>query len=177
LAFSKQHKDKLVAQYADWIKQSQGVFVLSYSKMSMKEIDTLRAKVRDNGGEIHVVKNTLMNLALDKVGITQKDVLDGTTIAGFAFSDAPGLAKILSEASAKSEVFALKGGFLGTEVLTASQVKSLADLPPLPVMRATLLGTLLAPTSKLVRTLAEPARGLAAVIKAYSEQGAEPAAA
>ncbi len=42
---------------------------------------------------------------------------------------------------------------------------------------ATLLGTLLAPASKLVRTLAEPARGLAAVIKAYSETGAAPAAA
>ena len=177
MAFSKQHKDKLVAQYADWIKQSQGVFVLSYAKMSMKEIDTLRAKVRDHGGEIHVVKNTLMNLALDQMGITKKDVFDGTSIAGFAFNDAPGLAKILSDASAKSEVFALKGGFLGTEALSASQVKALADLPPLPVMRATLLGTLLAPASKLVRTIAEPARGLAAVIKAYSEQGAAPAAA
>ena len=54
-------------------------------------------------------------------------------------------------------------------MLNASQIKALADLPPLPVMRATLLGTILAPASKLVRTLAEPARGLAAVIKAYSE--------
>jgi len=45
----------------------------------------------------------------------------------------------------------------------------LAELPPLPVMRATLLGTIMAPASKLVRTIAEPARGLAAVVKAYSE--------
>lgn len=177
MAFSKQHKDKLVAQYAEWIKQSQGVFVLSYDKMSMKEIDALRAKVRESGGEIHVVKNTLMKLAMDQVGITRQDVFDGSTIAGFAYNDAPGLAKILSEASNKSEIFALKGGFLGSEVLTPNQVKSLADLPPLPVMRAMLLGTLLAPASKLVRTLAEPARGLAAVIKARSEQGAAPAAA
>jgi large subunit ribosomal protein L10 len=42
-------------------------------------------------------------------------------------------------------------------------------MPPLPVMRATLLGVLQAPAGKLVRTLAEPARGLAAVIKARSE--------
>lgn len=177
MAFSKQHKNKLVTQYADWTRRSQGVFVLSYAKMSMKEIDAMRAKVREAGGEIHVVKNTLMKLALDEVGITNKDVFDGTTIAGFAFSDAPGLAKILSDASAKSEVFALKGGYLGMEALSASQVKALAELPPLPVMRGMLLGTLLAPASKLVRTLAEPARGLAAVIKAYSEAGAEPAAA
>jgi large subunit ribosomal protein L10 len=177
LAFSKQHKNKLVAQYADWVRQSQGFFVLSYSKMSMKDIDTLRAKVREAGGEIHVVKNTLMKLALDEVGIAEKSVFEGSSLAGFTFSDAPALAKILSEASAKSEIFAIKGGYLGREPLSAAQVKALADLPPLPVMRAMLLGTLLAPASKLVRTIAEPARGLAAVIKAYSEKGAEPAAA
>ena len=177
MAFSKQHKNKLVAQYTDWVRQSQGIFVLTYTKMSMKDIDTLRAKVREAGGEIHVVKNTLMKLAMDEVGIAEKGVFEGSSIAGFAFSDAPALAKVLSEASAKSEIFAIKGGYLGKEALTASQVKALADLPPLPVMRAMLLGTLLAPASKLVRTLAEPARGLAAVIKAYSEQEAKPAAA
>jgi len=177
LAFSKQHKNKLVAQYADWLRQSQGIFLLSYSKMTMKDIDALRAKVREAGGEIHVVKNTLMKLALDEVGIADKSLFEGAIITGFAFSDAPALAKVISEASAKSEIFAIKGGFLGKEVLSASQVKSLADLPPLPIMRGILLGTLLAPATKLARTLAEPARGLAAVIKARSDQGAELAAA
>ena len=47
---------------------------------------------------------------------------------------------------------------LGKQPSTAAQVKALAELPPLPVMRAKLLGTMLAPASQLVRTLAEPAR-------------------
>ncbi len=59
------------------------------------------------------------------------------------------------------------------QVLNASQVKALADMPPLPVMRAQLLGVLQAPASKLVRTIAEPARGLAAVVKAFSEKASE----
>jgi large subunit ribosomal protein L10 len=59
--------------------------------------------------------------------------------------------------------------------LTADGIKALADLPPLPVVRAQLLGTLLAPAGKLVRTLAEPGRMIAAVIKAHAET--EPAAA
>ena len=59
---------------------------------------------------------------------------------------------------------------MGGKSLSAAQVKSLADMPPLPVMRATLLGVLQAPASKLVRTLAEPARGLAAVIKAFTQR-------
>ena len=177
MAFSKQQKNTLVTQYADWVKQSQGMFVLSYNKMSMKDIDTLRKKVRDAGGELHMVKNTLMDLAFDEIGITHRDLLSGSSIFGFAFSDAPALAKIVTEATAKSDIFTVKGGYLGKEMISSDQVKALANLPPLPVMRAMLLGTLNAPASKLVRTLAEPARGLAAVIKAYSEQGAVPAAA
>jgi large subunit ribosomal protein L10 len=167
----------MVAQYVEWLRQSQGVFVLNYSKMTMKEIDTLRAKAREAGAELHVVKNTLMKLALDEVGIQDKAVFDGASLVGFAFSDAPALAKVLSDATAKSEIFAIKGGYLGNQPLSPAQVKALADLPPLPVMRAMLLGTISAPATKLVRTIAEPARGLAAVIKAYSEKGAAPAAA
>jgi len=172
LAFSKEHKSKLIAQYTDWVKQSQGMVALSYNKMNMKEIDALRTKVREAGGELHVVKNTLMKLALDEVGISQKDVFEGVSLIGFAFHDAPALAKVINDSTAKSEVFVVKGGYLGKEMLNVNQVKALADLPPLPVMRAKLLGTILAPASKLVRTLAEPARGLAAVVKAYSESGA-----
>ena len=177
MAFTKQHKNKMVAQYVEWLQQSQGVFVLNYSKMTMKDIDTLRAKAREAGAELHVVKNTLMKLALDEVGIQDKAVFDGASLVGFAFSDAPALAKVLSDATVKSEIFAIKGGYLGNQPLSPAEVKALADLPPLPVMRAMLLGTISAPASKLVRTIAEPARGLAAVIKAYSEKGAAPAAA
>ena len=54
--------------------------------------------------------------------------------------------------------------------MSKKEIESLAELPPLPVLRATIFGTIMAPASKLVRTLVEPARGLAAVIKAYSEQ-------
>jgi len=51
----------------------------------------------------------------------------------------------------------------------------LSEMPPLPVVRAQLLGVLQAPAGKLARTIAEPARGLAAVIKAFAEKA--PAAA
>jgi large subunit ribosomal protein L10 len=64
----------------------------------------------------------------------------------------------------------VKGGFMGGQSLSAAQVKALAEMPPLPVVRAQLLGVLLAPAGKLVRTIAEPARGLAAVVKAFAEK-------
>jgi large subunit ribosomal protein L10 len=176
LAFSKKHKEVLLAQYEEWARKSQAIFVLSYNKMTVKDIDTLRAKVREAGGEIHVTKNTLMGIALDKVGVAHGELLEGSSLMGFALADAAALAKVLSEASVKSEIFAVKGGFLDGQPITDKQVKALAALPPLPIMRAQLLGVLMAPASKLVRTLAEPGRSVAGVVKAYSEKDAAPAA-
>jgi large subunit ribosomal protein L10 len=176
LAFTKKEKSEIMATYESWLGKSQAIFFITYKKMNMKSIDTLRAKVRDTGSELHVVKNTLFVMAMAKHGITVP-MMEGTTLAGFAFSDAPALAKVLSDATVKSEIFALKGGYLGAQAISPVQIKALADLPPLPVMRARLLGMLNTPASQLVRTLAEPARQMAYVIKGYSEKDAVPAAA
>jgi large subunit ribosomal protein L10 len=159
----------MITQYEQWSRKSQAVFFVSYAKMNMKEIDDLRTKVRETGSEIHVVKNTLLTKVYQSAGIKEPVGLVGTTLAAFAFTDPPALAKVLKESFKKSEVFEVKSGYLGKNALTKAQIDALAELPPLPVMRATLLGTIMAPASKLVRTLAEPARGLAAVVKAYSE--------
>lgn len=176
MAFTKEEKTKMIAQYEDWLVRSQAVFMLEFTKMNMKEIDGMRAKAREAGSEMHVVKNTIFSLALDRVGAETKETLEKTTLVGFAFNDAPSLAKIVNEA-ARTDIFKVKGGLLGKRAITVDEVKALADMPPLPVVRAQLLGVFLAPASKLVRTLAEPARGLAAVVKAYSEREQEAAPA
>jgi large subunit ribosomal protein L10 len=169
LAFTKKEKQEIKDQYEQWLQKSEAVFFITYQKMNMKEIDVLRSKVREVGSEVHVVKNTLMTKAFKDIGIAEPENLKGTTLAAFAFSDPPALAKVFKEATKKSEVFVIKGGYLGMQAISKAEIDALAELPPLPVMRATILGTIMAPASKLVRTIIEPARGLAAVIQAYSE--------
>jgi len=175
LAFSKDDKQEMLDQYAQWLKDSQAVFLVEYKRLSMKDINDLRAKIRDVGGHAHVVKNTLMERALQNARIHFDGELQGTTLAGFAQDEVPAMAKILDEIAEKSDSYSLKYGFMDGKLISADQIKTLGKLPPLPVMRATLLGTILAPASKLVRTLAEPSRMVAAVLKAYSEKDALPA--
>ncbi len=173
MAFTKQQKVKMQEDYSEWLKKSQAMIVVEYSGLNQKGIDTIRSKAREVGGELHVVKNTLMKKVLEEQGFSiEEKLLEGSSAIGFAFSDAPGLAKAFMDFTKGNEVFKVKGGYLGNSNMSTAQVKSLADLPPLPVMRATLLGVLQAPASKLVRTIAEPARGLASVVRAYSEQTA-----
>jgi large subunit ribosomal protein L10 len=178
LAITKKRKEDLIASYAEWLGRSKALIVTEYTGLSMKQLDDLRSKVRDAGGEFHIVKNTLGQLAFQAHGLQNSgQLLQGSTAVAFAFRDAPDLAKVVTEFARTSEFVKVKGGYLGKNLMSAEQVKALSDLPPLPVMRAQLLGVISAPASKLVRTLAEPARQVAAVIKARTEQDASMAAA
>lgn len=171
MAISKQHKEEVLAQYADWMKRSQAVILVEYTGARMKDLDSIRAKVREAGGEFHVVKNTLARRAFANSGMSlPADLLVKSTAMSFAFTDPASTAKALADATKRNEFVKVKGGFMNGQVLNAAQVRSLAEMPPLPVVRAQLLGMLQAPAGKLVRTIAEPARGLAAVIKAFAEK-------
>lgn len=173
MAISKQRKEEVQAQYADWVKRSQAVILVEYSGSNMKSINAIRSKIRESGGEFHVVKNTLARRVLADHGMEfPKDFLVKSTAISFAFTDPASTAKALTEAMKGNEFVKVKGGLLSGRSLNPAQVKALAEMPPLPVMRATLLGVLQAPAGKLVRTIAEPARGLAGVVKAFSEKAA-----
>lgn len=178
MAISKERKNELVQQYIDWANRSQALFLTQYTGLSMKQIDELRSKVREAGGEFHVVKNTLGRVALEQIGMpVSEKQLEGSTAVVFAFRSAAEMAKVISEYANKSEYVKVKGGYLDRRPIAANDVQALADLPPLPVMRAQLLGVLNAPASKLVRTLAEPGRQIAAVLQAFADKDAAPAAA
>jgi large subunit ribosomal protein L10 len=176
LAVSKERKEEVLATYAEWLKKSQAVILVEYTGVKMKDLDNIRAKVRESGGEFHVLKNTLARRAFADNGMSiPADFLVKSTAVSFAFTDPASTAKALNEATKGNEFVKVKGGFMSGQALNAFQVKALADMPPLPVVRAQLLGVIQAPAGKLVRTIAEPARGLAAVLKAFSEKA--PAAA
>lgn len=176
MAFSKKQKAEMLTDYDGWFEQSQAVFVLEYTKMRMKDVDALRVKVRETGGHIHVVKNTLVVRALQTHGY-QVSSLEGSLLFAFAESNPPALAKVMMEVTRNSEMLTLRGGYMEKQTLSAADVKALAELPPLPVLRAILLGVISAPATKLVRTLSEPGRQVARVFAAYSEKAAAPASA
>jgi large subunit ribosomal protein L10 len=177
LAKSKDQKEAMLTRYSDWVAKSQAVVLVEYTGLKMHDLDVIRAKLRETGGEFHIVKNTLARLALEKAGHqVPEGFAEKSTAIGFAFSDPAGFSKALTEATRTMEAVKIKGGFMGSETLSAAQIKALASLPPLPVMRAQLLGLLQTPAARLVRTLAEPGRRVASVLKAYSDQAAPTAA-
>ena len=178
MAITKEKKQEMVAQYGEWFDKSHAIILTEYIGMKMKNLDELRARVREVGGEFHICKNTLLQRVLDDAGMEIKgEHFINTTAVGFAFEDAPALAKVMTDYAKESGLLNIKAGYLDGRLMSSSDVSSLANVPPLPVMRATLLSTILAPATQLVRTLSEPGRQIAAVLKAYADADASPEAA
>ena len=178
LALTKERKVELIDEYRELIGKSQGMILVEYRGINMKGMDPMRRKVREAQGELHVVKNTLARKVLAEMGRpAPEDLFAQTTAVAFAFGDAPAVAKALTAVAKDSEFVKVKGGFLGNEVLNAKQVEALAELPPLPVLRAQLLGLISTPASRIAGVLASSVRQVATVVKAYSEKEAAPAAA
>lgn len=175
MALSKDKKDELVTKYESWIKDSEAIYLTEYSGLDMPAIDDLRAKIREAGGEFHIMKNRLGKLAFASAGYEiPEEYLLGSTAVGLAFEDAPGVAKALADFAKDAESIKIKGGFLEGEHLSKEEISRLATLPPLPVVQAQFLALLNTPATQLARLLTEPSRQIAQVLKAFADSGASP---
>ena len=173
MAISKQQKEELVAQYKKWVEESDGMVLTNYHKLSVKDIGDLRRKIRESGGEFHIIKNTLAKRAFEESGREwEEGILNGPTALGVSYENLSGLAKALKDFAEEHGTIEIKSGYLAERLVSVEEINALADLPSMEEMQAKLLSTILAPASKLVRTLAEPGRQVAAVLKSYAEQAA-----
>ena len=178
MAITREKKIELLELYKEKVSSSSAFFLSSYSGISVQDMEKLRSDVREVGGSLFVVKNTLAKLAFEDAGIDfPEEFTLGTTLVGFAFEDVPGVAKALAETAKEFESFAIKGGYFEGEVYTADQVKALAELPPLPVLQAQFLGLLQTPATRIAGALAGSVRQVVNVLNAYSETEQDAAAA
>ncbi len=173
MALSKEKKQELLAEYEAWLAKSEAVFLTEYTGLTMPDFNELRKRIREIGGEFHVVKNTLGKRAFQNAGLdVPAEYLLGSTALGLAFSDAPGVAKAIADFAKEKEAVKIKGGFLGKQHMTQDAVMRLATLPPMPVVRSQLLAMFNTPATQLVRVLSEPGRQVAQVLKAFADKPA-----
>ena len=179
MPLTKERKSELIAQYTDWLKNSNGVVMAEFPGVPAQSLYGLRVKLRETHGELHVVKLTLFARALKEAGKpVPENLLTGSLIMAFAREEPSAVAKTVMNFANDVKEFSIKGGLLGDRLIDADGVKALAELPPKPVILAGLLGTLQGPMSQLVNVLNAPLREIVQVLTARSEQGlAQPAAA
>lgn len=175
MAISKARKQELVAQYVDLLDKSDAIFFADYTGMSVKQLEELRAKVRESEGAFHITKNTLLQVALKQSGYSvPEDVLQGQVATGFALGEAPTMAKALTDYAKSVDEITIRGGLMDANTLSDEDVKALADLPSMDELRATILSMVNGPARNLVGVVASSVRQVVNVIDAYAknEEGA-----
>ena len=165
-------KREVVTALHDVFAKTGVVVVAHYAGLTVAQMTKLRSEMRSAGGKVKVAKNRLVKLALegtDAKGIA--DLLKGPTCLAFS-ADPVAAPKIAVKFARANEKFVILGGAMGTTVLDAKGVNSLADLPSLDELRGRLIGLIQAPASKIARTLNEPGAQLARVFGAYGNSQA-----
>jgi|TARA_B100000519_G_C14120196_1_gene380072 large subunit ribosomal protein L10 len=165
-------KAYLVKEASNYLSRSEYVFLADYQGINAEETTELRKKLAERGAEFHVVKNSSLRLAAKEQDLPDiSEHLSGHTAIVVGGEDASGVAKALGLYYKDNDKVTVKGGALGDRLLTAGEIKTLAKLPGLEVLRAQLLSLLNTSASQFVGVLGAPARGLVTVLKAKSEKG------
>ncbi len=174
-------KVQKVAEVVGLLNGSDAALLTEYRGMRVKHLSELRRTLRLVGGEYKVYKNTLVWKAALAAGIDTPELeklLHGPTAIAFVKGDAVEAAKALREFAKTNPNLVVKGGLLGTKVLSASEASALADMPPRTQVLAELAGLFEAPLSTLASLFEAPARDIAYAISALIDKnGGEEAAA
>lgn len=159
-------KQKIVEALSEEMKTAAAGVLVEYKGINVADDTKLRADMRKSGVKYGVVKNTLTKLAAEKAGLEGLDeVLFGTTSLAISQEDVIAPAKIVCEFAKSNKNFKVKCGFMDGKVISADEVKALANIPSKEVLIGQLLGLL---TSGL--------RGLAVTLNAIAEKGGAEAA-
>ena len=151
---NREQKAAAISEFTEGIGSATNAFVLDFKGITVPQVTELRKQVRESGSEYVVIKNTLALIALkDSPIINMKEQFTGPTAIAFNASDAVVLAKALTKFAKDVPAVQFKGALLNGQVVPASEIQNIANLPS----REELL-------SKLLYLMQHPIRGLAVVL-------------
>ena len=168
----RSQKADLVDELKQVFSETSVVVVTRNLGLSVAQSTDLRLKMRDAGAQFKVAKNRLALIALDgsryqPIG----ELLKGPTALATS-GDPVAAAKVAVDFAKTNDKLEIVGGAMGDTLLDVNGIKALAALPSLDELRATIVGLVQAPASKIARTVSEPGAQLARIFAAYGAKQA-----
>lgn len=171
MSLNRANKEQVVTDLAAQLAKAQAAFLADYRGINVDQATSLRRQLREVGVEFRVAKNTLLKLACKGTeSECLSDHLSGPTAIAMAMTDPVATAKVLTEFAKSNSKFELKVGALGGKVLSLDDIQSLASLPGREELLAKMLGSMNAPLTNFVGTLAAIPRSLVTVMAAIRDQ-------
>ena len=169
----RQEKIQIGNDIAAMLTSSDFVYFVSYKGLSTAEMNKFRDKLYAAGANCHVLKNRVVRKVAELNGLEAlaNTKITGDTAVVVGNGDASAVAKVITEFTASTkEVLAPKCGYFEGAMLSAAEIKAIADLPSKDALRAQLLGLLNAVPTGLVRVLSAKAGSIINVINAYKNK-------
>ena len=157
MALKLEDKKQLVKEVNTVAGDSVTAVAAEYRGLSVAEMTELRKEARNAGVYMRVVKNTLARRAVEGTDFEcMQETLKGPILLAFAKDDPGAAARVIKDFAKGHDALQAVSLSAGGQLLPATDLNKLAELPTLDQARAMLLGVFVAPMSQLVRTLAEP---------------------
>ena len=158
------------------LAKAQSLIIADFRGVTVKADTSLRREFRVNGCRYHVVKNTLLGIAVKGTPMEGiEKMLAGPTAIAYSFEDPAAPAKIASKVAKAEEKFIIKGGYVDGKALDVKGVEVLSQLPGKDELRATFLATLLAVPQNFLRLTTAAQQNFALLLaareRALGEQG------
>lgn len=158
-------KKAVVAEVSAQLAKAQTVVLAEYRGIGVGDLTQLRAKARQSGVYLRVLRNTLVRRAVaDTSFASLGDQMTGPLIYGMS-ADPVAAAKVLHDFAKTNDKLVLKSGAYAGKVLDKAGVQALASIPSREELLAKLLGVMKAPVS-----------GFAVALGALAKQREEAAA-
>ncbi len=168
----RSQKEEQVKEIAEIFDNSGSVVMAAYSGMTVAEMTDLRAKLREQGATIRVVKNRLAKIALKgKPFEVAGDMLTGPVAIAYA-EDMISAPKVTVEFAKDSDAFSIIGGFMGEEVFDTSGIVALSKLPSREELIGMAAARLIGQASEVAQRLMSPGSALSGAIKVIEEKAA-----
>ncbi|MGA7829137.1 MAG: 50S ribosomal protein L10 [Geobacteraceae bacterium] len=153
---NRENKQQIITEFHEKLKNAKAVFLADFRGMNVTQATKLRDDLRNASVEYKVVKNTLLELASKG---TDKETLishyAGPTAIALSYDDPVEAAKVLTRCAKEQQAtFKLKAAVLSGKPISVSEIQALAELPSREVLIAKMLGTMNAPITNFVGTLA-----------------------
>jgi len=165
-----------VKEIAQDLSSTDVCYFVDYRGLTFKETEQLRARLREAGATLKVVKNTLIRIAAAEAKVEGLEgFLQGPTAIAYCYGDPARVAKILLDFAREKKKTSVRGARLQHLLLDQASVERLATLPSREHLVGQVVGLIAAPLRGLVTVLAVPMRGLATVLDQIREQKAQAA--
>jgi len=173
MALNLEQKKVVVAELANVAAKAHSLVAAEYAGLTVEQLTELRKKARVGKVFVKVAKNTLVSRAVAGTDYEcVKDALVGPMLYAFSEEDPGAAGRLIKEFSKANEKLVPKVVAIGGQMYPGSHLEKLASLPTREQALAMLMGVMLAPITKLVRTLAEPAAKTARAVAAVRDQKA-----